>query len=150
MYWRLSSQRSAAMLHNGRLIARTLARQLGQSAVRQYRHGAFAALVPPRFLGASEAVAEAGELVETLANDGFPVRHAGSFGFDFVAVEGFFDTAVERNLLRVAAADCDASASGCRRGRPFTAVLCTQAFPSGAAARKRHFVAEAGGDKPRP
>jgi len=110
-YWRLSSRRSAAMLHNGRLVARTLARQLGQSAVRQYRHGAFAALVPPRPWGESEAVAEAGELAETLTDGGFPVRHAGSFGFDFVAVEGFFDTAVERYLLRVAAADLPTTVS---------------------------------------
>jgi hypothetical protein len=35
------------MLNNGNLAARTLVQRLGRSAVRQYRHGLFAALVPP-------------------------------------------------------------------------------------------------------
>src|SRR5439155_11062423 len=105
VYWRLSSRRSAAMLRNGRLAARTLARQLGPSAVRHYRHGLFAALVPPSGWGEGEAVEEAELLAAALADNGLPVRHAGSFGFDFVAIEGFFDTAVEGYLLRIAAAD---------------------------------------------
>ena len=78
--------------------------------MRQYRHGAFAALVPPRPWEESEAVAEARQLVE-MQGWRFPVRHGGSFGFDFVAVEGFFDTAVERYLLRVAAADLPTTVS---------------------------------------
>ena len=110
-YWRLSSQRSASILHNGRLVARILAQQLGQSAVRQYGHGAFAAVLPPRPGGESEVVAEAAQLAEALSDAGLPVRHAGSFGFDFVALDGFFDTAVERHLLRVAAADLPATVS---------------------------------------
>jgi nitroreductase len=93
------------MLRNGHHAARTLARQLGRSAVRQYRHGLFAALVPPCGWGEGEAVEEAELLAASLADNGLPVRHAGSFGFDFVAIEGFFDTGVERHLLRVAAAD---------------------------------------------
>jgi hypothetical protein len=105
VYWRLSSRRSAAMLHNGHLVARTLARQLGRSVVRQYPHGLFAGLVPPCGWGEGDALGEAEQLAAALADSGLPVRHAGSFGFDFVAIEGFFDTAGERYLLRVAAAD---------------------------------------------
>ena len=93
------------MLRNGRLATRTLAWQLGRSAVRQYRHGLFAGLVPPCSWGQGEAIQEAGQLAAALADSGLPVRHAGSFGFDFVAIEGYFDTAVERYLLRIAAAD---------------------------------------------
>jgi hypothetical protein len=110
-YWRLSARRSAAMLHNGRLVARILAQQLGQTAVRQYRHGAFAALLPPRPCGEREVVAEVEQLAAALTDGGLPVRHAGSFGFDFVALDSFFDTAVERHLVRVAAADLPAMVS---------------------------------------
>jgi hypothetical protein len=65
----------------------------------------FAALVPPAPRGDSELAAEAEELAENLRRWGFPVRHAGSFGFDFVALEAFFDALTERWVLRVAAAD---------------------------------------------
>jgi hypothetical protein len=99
------------MLHNGRLVARILAEQLGQTAVRQYRHGAFAALLPPRPCGEREVVAEVEQLAAALTDGGLPVRHAGSFGFDFVALDSFFDTAVERHLVRVAAADLPAMVS---------------------------------------
>lgn len=110
-YWRLSSRRSAAMLRNGRLTAQTLARQLGRSAVRRYGHGAFAALVPPRPCAQRDVVCEAEQLAGALADKELPVRHAGSFGFDFVAVESFFDTTEERHLLRVAAADLPTAVS---------------------------------------
>jgi hypothetical protein len=109
VYWRLASVRSAAMLHNERLVARLLARQLGPSAVRHYPHGAFTALVPLHPWQESEAVAAVEQLAKTLADGGFPVRHAGSFGFDFVALEGFFDRGLERYLLRVAATDLPAA-----------------------------------------
>ena len=89
-YWRLSSQRSAAMLHNGRLIAHTLARRIGQSAVRRYRHGAFAALVPPRPWEESEAVAEARQLVEMLADGGFPGAARRQLRLRFCCRRGIF------------------------------------------------------------
>ena len=104
-YWQLSSRRSAAMLRNGRSLVQTLVQKLGGTAVRRYAHGMFAALVPPSFWSETEAAGEAELLSAALARGGLPVRHAGSFGFDFVAVEGFFDTGINQHLLRVAMAD---------------------------------------------
>jgi hypothetical protein len=104
-YWRLSSRRNAAMLRNVRFMVRTLMQKLGEAAVRRYAHGMFAALVPPSFWSETEAAGEAARLAAALAGAGLPVRHAGSFGFDFVAVEGFFDTGTNEHLLRVAMAD---------------------------------------------
>jgi hypothetical protein len=104
-YWQLSSRRSATMLRNDRLLVRTLMQKLGGAAVRRYAHGMFAALVAPSFWSETEAAGEADQLAAALAGRGLPVRHAGSFGFDFVAVEGFFDTGANQRLLRVAMAD---------------------------------------------
>lgn len=36
---------------------------------------------------------------------GLPLRHAGSFGFDFAAAEWFHDTALDRHMVRVAVPD---------------------------------------------
>lgn len=104
-YWQLSSSRHAAMLRNGRFLVRTLMQKLGGAAVRRYAHGMFAALVPPSCWSETEAAGEAEQLAAALAHGGLPVRHAGSFGFDFVAAEGFFDTDANQHLLRVAMAD---------------------------------------------
>ena len=104
-YWKLSSRRSAAMLRNGLSVVRILTQRFGGAAVRRYAHGMFAALVPPSSWSEREAAGEAELLAASLARGGLPVRHAGSFGFDFVAIEGFFDTDANQHLLRVAMAD---------------------------------------------
>jgi hypothetical protein len=104
-YWQLSSRRSAVMLRNGRFLVRKLTQKLGECGVQRYAHGVFAALVPRSCWSETEAAGEAERLAAALAGAGMPVRHAGSFGFDFVAVEGFFDTGINQHLLRVAMAD---------------------------------------------
>jgi hypothetical protein len=86
-------------------MVRTLMDKLGRAAVRPYVHGMFAALVPPSCWSETEAAGEAEQLAAALAGGGLPVRHAGSFGFDFVAADSFFDTGANRHLLRVAMAD---------------------------------------------
>jgi hypothetical protein len=108
-YWQLSSRRSATILRNGRSLVRTLMRKLGGAAVRRYDHGMFVALVPPSLWSETEAAGEAGQLAAALARAGLPVRYAGSFGFDFVAIEGFFDTGANQHLLRLAMADLPSS-----------------------------------------
>ena len=50
-------------------------------------------------------VAEAEGLAATLQARRLPLRHAGSFGFDFPATEAFFDTGLDRWVLRLSAAD---------------------------------------------
>jgi hypothetical protein len=52
-----------------------------------------------------EARSLAGALSGELERNGLPVRHAGSFGFDFVAIEWFHGSSSPRNLIRVAASD---------------------------------------------
>ena len=40
-----------------------------------------------------------------LGGKGFPIRHAGSFGFDFAATEWFRDATTDRYSVRVAVPD---------------------------------------------
>ena len=50
----------------------------------------------------------AASLVADLRGDALPVRHAGSFGFDFCALDGFPDPAGERYVVRLAFPDIPA------------------------------------------
>jgi hypothetical protein len=44
-------------------------------------------------------------MAEDLGRAGFPIRHAGSFGFDFAAVEWFRDVLTEEYSVRIAVPD---------------------------------------------
>jgi hypothetical protein len=56
-------------------------------------------------LNESEARHLASDLSHDLSKAGLPLRHAGSFGFDFGATEWFRDTATNRYSIRVAVPD---------------------------------------------
>jgi hypothetical protein len=104
-YWRLSAARCGAIVRNGRLLTDTLGQFSGRASVRRYPHGMFVALVLRCEWDEAHACAAAEDLARAAARKGFPVRHAGSFGFDFVATEAFFDTLLNRYVLRIAPAD---------------------------------------------
>jgi len=104
-YRELSSRRTASMLRNGRFLTNGLVAAFGAPSIRRYSHGLFVGLVPQRTWSDADATAEAGRMAAFLRRLGIPVRHAGSFGFDFLAIDGFFDTGADRNVLRLAFAD---------------------------------------------
>lgn len=104
-YAELYIRRNATLLRNNRLTTRILVRELGSSALRSYPHGLFSALVPPCAWTEGDAIAAAEDIAASLARQKLPVWHAGSFGFDFTAVEAYFDTYIGGHVLRIAAAD---------------------------------------------
>jgi hypothetical protein len=104
-YWALSAARCKGILRNARALVGTLARNIGYAALQQYPHGLFVALLPPARWDEPAIAEAADDLAGALARGGLPVRHAGSFGFDFVATEAFFDTQLDHHVLRIAPAD---------------------------------------------
>jgi hypothetical protein len=70
-----------------------------------FAHGLYLTLVPKRALDENQARQLAEELSTDLASTGLPIRHAGSFGFDFAATEWFHDSSGDRYLVRIAVPD---------------------------------------------
>jgi hypothetical protein len=68
-------------------------------------HGLYLTLSPAQDIDESQARQIAHELSSDLTKLGMPLRHAGSFGFDFGATEWFHDTISNRYLVRVAVPD---------------------------------------------
>ncbi len=102
----LADRRVACILRNSRRTARYFAKMLaGSSPAVHFAHGLYHTLVPKRALDESQARQLAEELSTDLASRGMPIRHAGSFGFDFAATEWFHDTSGDRYLVRIAVPD---------------------------------------------
>lgn len=108
-YRRLTRARTASIICSTRRMTRWLAGVLSPRSVRSFRHGLYLALVPDRDFALKDVKRLADDLCRALARQRLPVKHAGSFGFDFVAVEWFDDPLLRRNVIRVAGADLPAS-----------------------------------------
>jgi len=109
-YGSLTASRIAAMLRNSRRMGRSFAAAFpGPRQVTVFQHGHYVTLAPMKRLDEIATKKLAGALSAELQAAGLPIRHAGSFGFDFAAVEWFRDTLMNRNVIRVSAPDLPAS-----------------------------------------
>jgi hypothetical protein len=105
-YWALTKRRVAAILRNGRHTARYFAAELASlSAELHFTHGLYVTLRGRRALDEATARQAADDMSRELSGKGFPIRHAGSFGFDFAATEWFHDATTDRYSVRVAVPD---------------------------------------------
>jgi hypothetical protein len=109
-YRPLTNTRVAAMLRNNRRAMRHFSAALaGSSAEFHFAHGLYVTLASARTLDESDARDVVAELCADLDRRGLPLRHAGSFGFDFGAAEWSRDRIGERYVVRIAAADLPTS-----------------------------------------
>ena len=105
-YWALTKRRVAAILRNGRSTARYFAAALPTlSAELHFAHGLYVTLRGKRPLDEAAARQAAEDMSRELRGQGFPIRHAGSFGFDFAATEWFHDATTDQYSVRVAVPD---------------------------------------------
>jgi hypothetical protein len=105
-YRRLTRRRIAAILRNSRRIARDFAVALpGSLAEARLSHGLYVTLVSNRLADEQQARDAADEMARDLSKSGLPLRHAGSFGFDFAAAEWFHHNISNCYAVRIAAAD---------------------------------------------
>jgi hypothetical protein len=103
-YVALNMRRIAATLRNSRCTSVRLMAALPSSACH-FTHRLYVALSPGRALAEWQAKELAGAMCRDLGALGLPLRHAGSFGFDFAAAEWFHDMARDRHMVRIAVPD---------------------------------------------
>lgn len=105
-YRELTNKRMAAILRNGRRSSRYFASALPDlTGELRFAHGLFVTLKSVKPLDELKARKAAAELSEDLGRTGLPIRHAGSFGFDFAATEWFRDATTSQYSIRVAVPD---------------------------------------------
>ena len=68
-------------------------------------HGLYVTLASDRLVDEQQARDAADEMARDLTKSGLPLRHAGSFGFDFGAAEWFHHSISNRFAVRIAVAD---------------------------------------------
>jgi hypothetical protein len=103
---RCSIARTAAIIRNNRRMTRRLATAFKDSRrITAYRHGLYFTLSPEDDMRADDVKHLAAALSAELSRHGLPVRHSGSFGFDFTAIDCFREPLSGSNVIRVAASD---------------------------------------------
>ena len=103
---RCTVERIAAIIRNNRRMVRLLSARLdGSQVVTSFQHGLYFTLEPGGNPSAADAAGLAHSLCRALESTALPVVHAGSFGFDFIAIDGFADSWSRSNVIRVAASD---------------------------------------------
>jgi hypothetical protein len=105
-YRSLTRRRVASILNNSRRSSRYFRTALnGSEAELQFVHGLYVTLGSERLLDEAAARKAATEMSGHLSQAGFPIRHAGSFGFDFATTEWAQDTIAKRYVVRLAVPD---------------------------------------------
>ena len=109
-YRELTDKRVAAILRNSRHASRYFATTLqGLTAELNFAHGLYVTLDGEQPLDEAAARQAADALSHDLSEQGFPIRHAGSFGFDFAATEWFHNATTGRYSVRIAVPDLPAA-----------------------------------------
>jgi hypothetical protein len=104
-YARLSAARTARLIRNARHLARRLRASPVGPGVMLYPHALYLTIAPSGELRVRDVKRACAGLCASLAAAGLPARHAGSFGFDFIALEWFCDSRTRKNVIRVAPGD---------------------------------------------
>ena len=105
-YRELSHRRLAAILRNGRRSSRYFRAALPDLTEEiRFAHGLYLTLKASRRLDEATTRRAAAQLSENLGRMGFPIRHAGSFGFDFAATEWSHNAATGRYSIRISVPD---------------------------------------------
>jgi hypothetical protein len=105
-YRELTGKRLAAILRNSRRSSRYFRTAVPDATEEiRFAHGLYLTLKGAKRFDEATAQRAAAELSEDLSRAGFPIRHAGSFGFDFAATEWFRNPATGRYSVRVAVPD---------------------------------------------
>ena len=105
-YRALTNKRVAAILRNSRRAARIFGATLPCSFDQLHvAHGLYVTLSSKRTLDEQQARQIAADMSGDLSKSGLPLRHAGSFGFDFAATEWFHDAISDRYAVRIAVPD---------------------------------------------
>ena len=100
-----SRVRTVSIIRSTRRLAHVLRSSLPAQALTSFQHGLFLTIALNGTACTDELEHYASELSIELAFRGLPVKHAGSFGFDFVAVEICTDPINGTNAIRIAGAD---------------------------------------------